>query len=247
MPGRSAQRATWSPPPGKPSRDEVDIIVEIHRKLTPMNAIALAEALVDLRLLFYEDPIQIDSIMSQGEIARRISIPVANGERIHSIWEFRELLTHGGPQYVRPDVGLAGGLTHCKKLAAIAESFHCAVVTHNFLGPVLTAASVHLDTSIPNFVTQEYSRNDEAPENAVYRTALRARGRLHPRPRGRGSGSRAGRRSPGPGHSPDDRPIRRPPPQKRRLSRIQCLAGPSGLCGNGRGLPDEPLSPRSTA
>ena len=116
-------------------RDDVDIIVEIHRKLTPMNAIALAEALVDLRLLFYEDPIQIDSIMSQGEIAKRISIPVANGERIHSIFEFRELLTHGGPQYVRPDVGLAGGLTHCKKIAAIAESFHCAVVTHNFLGP----------------------------------------------------------------------------------------------------------------
>ena len=126
--------------------------------------------------------------MSQGEIAKRISIPVANGERIHSIWEFRELLTHGGPQYVRPDVGLAGGLTHCKKIAAIAESFHCAVVTHNFLGPVLTAASVHLDTSIPNFVTQEYSKNDEAPENAVYRTALKREGGHIPVPEAVGLG-----------------------------------------------------------
>ena len=86
------------------------------------------------------------------------------------------MLVCGGPQYVRPDVGLAGGLTHCKKIAAIAESFHCAVVTHNFLGPVLTAASVHLDTCIPNFVTQEYTRQDEAPANAVYRTALRRSG-----------------------------------------------------------------------
>ena len=168
--------------------DELDIILEIHRKLTPMNAIALAEALVDIRPLFYEDPIQIDSIMSQGEIAKRISIPVANGERIHSIWEFRELLTHGGPQYVRPDVGLAGGITHCKKIAAIAESFHCALVTHNFLGPVLTAASVHLDTSIPNFVTQEYHEQDEAPENAVYRTALRREGGYIPVPEAPGLG-----------------------------------------------------------
>jgi len=169
-------------------RDDVDIIVEIHRKLTPMNAIALAEALSGFRLLFYEDPIQIDSMMSQGEIAKRISIPVANGERIHSIYEFRELLTHGGPQYVRPDVGLAGGLTHCKKIAAIAESFHCAVVTHNFLGPVLTAASVHLDASIPNFVTQEYSKNDESPENAVYRTALKREGGYIPVPDAPGLG-----------------------------------------------------------
>ncbi len=168
--------------------DDVDIIVEVHRKLTPMSAIALAEALVDLRPLFYEDPIQIDSIMSQGEIAKRISLPVANGERMHSIWEFRELLTHGGPQYVRPDVGLAGGLTHCKKIAAIAESFHCAVVTHNFLGPVLTAASVHLDTSIPNFITQEYNKQDEAPENGVYRTALRREGGYIPAPEAPGLG-----------------------------------------------------------
>ena len=140
---------------------DVDIIVELHRKLTPLQAVPLSEALGPFRPLFIEDPVQIDSIQSQAEIARRISSAVANGERMHSIWEFRELLAYGGSQYVRPDVGLAGGLTHTKKIAALAESFHAAVVTHNFLGPVLTAASVHLDTSIPNFIVQEYSRRDE--------------------------------------------------------------------------------------
>ena len=156
--------------------EDVDIIVEIHRKLTPMTAIALAEELVEFRPLFYEDPIQIDSIYSQGDIAQRVKIPVANGERIHSIWEFRELLSQGGPQYVRPDLGLAGGLTHCKKIAAIAESYHSAVVTHNFLGPILTAASVHLDVSIPNFITQEYSKQDESEENRIYKTTFRREG-----------------------------------------------------------------------
>src|SRR5262249_31594101 len=83
-------------------------------------------------------------IQAQAEIARRLTAPIGNGERLASIWEFRELLVAGGPQYVRPDVGLAGGLTHCKKIAAIAEAFHAAVVTHHFLRPVPTAAAPYL-------------------------------------------------------------------------------------------------------
>lgn len=140
---------------------DADLIIELHRKLTPLQAIPVAEALARFQPLFIEDPIQIDSIQSQAEIARRLSCALANGERLHTIWEFRELLVAGGAQYVRPDLGLAGGLTHCKKIAAIAESFHAAVVTHNFLGPILTAASVHLDVSIPNFLVQEYTTADE--------------------------------------------------------------------------------------
>jgi galactonate dehydratase len=101
-----------------------------------------------------------------------VSVGIANGERMHTIWEFRELLAAGGSQFLRPDVGLAGGLTHCKKIAAVGESYHAAVVTHNFLGPVLTAASVQVDTSIPNFIVQEYSKLDEAPQSKVFDSAI---------------------------------------------------------------------------
>ena len=144
---------------------DVDIILEIHRKLTPMNAIALAEELKEFNPLFYEDPIQIDSIKSQGEIANKTSLPLANGERMHNIWEFREMFEAGGSQYARPDLGLAGGITHVKKIASIAESYHSALVTHNFLGPVLTAAACTIDSTIPNFITQEFSTIDESPVN----------------------------------------------------------------------------------
>ena len=155
---------------------DMDIILEIHRKLTPMNAIALAETLVEFRPLFYEDPVQIDSIKSQGEIAKRTTLPVANGERMHTIWEFRELLEAGGSQYIRPDLGLAGGITHVKKIAAIGESYHSALVTHNFLGPVVTAAACAVDTSIPNFLTQEYTKADEGPDYAMLQTAWKRDG-----------------------------------------------------------------------
>ncbi|MEZ4869600.1 MAG: mandelate racemase/muconate lactonizing enzyme family protein [Caldilineaceae bacterium] len=169
---------------------DADILIELHRKLTPLQALPLIEALASFHPLVIEDPIQIDSIVSQAEIARRVSAPIANGERLHTIWEFRELLAHGGSQFVRPDVGLAGGITHCKKIAAIAEAYHAAVVTHNFLGPVLTAAAVHLDVSIPNFVVQEYSRLDEGEAAAAFPGTPKRQGGYLPIPEAPGLGVR---------------------------------------------------------
>ena len=167
---------------------DLDLIVEVHRKLTPMNSIVLESALAPFNLYFVEDPIQIDTIKTQAELAKRMTSPVGNGERFTTIWEFRELLEAGGPQYVRPDVGLAGGLTHCKKIAAIAEAYHSAVVTHNFLGPLITAASLHLDASIPNFITQEYTKADESSDFAVFKVAYQREGGYIPIPEAPGLG-----------------------------------------------------------
>ncbi|MFN8624063.1 MAG: mandelate racemase/muconate lactonizing enzyme family protein [Chloroflexota bacterium] len=163
---------------------DVDLIFELHRKLTPMQGLVVAEALAEFRPLFIEDPIQIDSIMLQGELAKRFSFPLANGERMNTIWEFRDLLAAGGPQYVRPDLGVAGGITQVKKIAAVAESYHSALVTHNFQGPLITAAAIHVDVSIPNFITQEYLQLDESPRpaDAVFRTACKRVGGYIPAP-----------------------------------------------------------------
>ena len=161
---------------------DLDLIVEVHRKLTPMNSIVLEAALAPFNLYFIEDPIQIDTITTQAELAKRMTTPLAIGERNVSIWEFREMLEAGGPQYVRPDLGLAGGITHCKKIAALAEAYHSAVVTHNFLGPLITAASLHLDASIPNFITQEYTKRDESEDFAVYKVAYQREGGYIPIP-----------------------------------------------------------------
>lgn len=168
---------------------DVDLLLELHRKLTPLQAVSVVPALAEFLPLLVEDPIQIDSVASQGELARRCGqVPIGNGERLHSIWEFKELLTAGGAQYVRPDVGLAGGLSHAKKIAALAEAHHAAVVTHNCLGPLLTMASVHLDTAIPNFVVQEYSPLDDELADGPARPAVRRRGGFLPVPDGPGLG-----------------------------------------------------------
>ena len=168
---------------------DVDLLIELHRKLTPLQAAAVVPALARHQPLLVEDPIQIDSVSSQAEVARRApAVPMANGERLHTIWEFKELLAQGGAQYVRPDVGLAGGLSHGRKIAALAEAHHAAVVTHNCLGPLLTMASVQLDTVIPNFVTQEYSPLDDQLADGPARACVRRDGGFLPVPQEPGLG-----------------------------------------------------------
>lgn len=141
--------------------EDVDIIFELHRKLTPLQAKPVMEALFPLSPLFIEDPLQIDDFSAQSRIASSAGGPVGVGERLHTVWEFNDILSRGGPQFVRPDMGTAGGISHVKKIASVAESHSATLVTHNCLGPILTAASAHLDAAIPNFIVQEYSPFDD--------------------------------------------------------------------------------------
>ena len=156
--------------------DEVDLIFELHRKLDPTKAMVVCNALAEYQPLFIEDPIQIDSIETQAELAKQIDAPIAMGERLNSIWEFEELLSHHVPIIVRPDVGLAGGLSGCRKIAAIAEAHHCMVAPHNFLGPGLTAPTLQLCATIPNLLTMEFMPSDEDASSAAFTTTMKRTG-----------------------------------------------------------------------
>ncbi|TEU18460.1 MAG: galactonate dehydratase [Anaerolineales bacterium] len=154
--------------------DDVDLCIEIHRRLTPSEAIVLARGIERFHPFFYEDPILPDSFDAMALVAQHIHIPIATGERLHTIWEFEMLLSRGAVQYIRPDLCLAGGLTHCKKIAALAEAHHVGVVPHNPLSPVSTAACVQLAACIPNFALQEYPRGEgEPPKSEIVVSPLK--------------------------------------------------------------------------
>ncbi len=136
--------------------DSVDLCIEIHRRLSPAEAVVLGRGIEPYYPMFYEDPVRPDNLDSMAEVSRQIGIPIATGERMHTLDEFAMLLSRGAVQYVRPDVCLAGGLTHTKKIAALAEAFGVRVVPHNPLSPVSTAACLQLAACIPNFALQEY-------------------------------------------------------------------------------------------
>ncbi len=138
---------------------DVDIVMEVHRKLGPAEAIALLGKLTEFDLLLVEDPIPPDSVDSMAEVAARTPIPVATGERLHTIYEFREVLARGAARDLKLDAGLHGGLTQCKKTAGLAEAYHATVSPHNAWGPVMTAIHAQLAAAIPNFLVLEYRRD----------------------------------------------------------------------------------------
>ncbi len=154
--------------------NDVDLCIEIHRRLTPAEAIVLARGIEEFHPFFYEDPILPENFDAMGLVANHIAIPIATGERLHSIHEFEMLLKRGAVQYVRPDVCLAGGITHSKKIAAIAEAHYVGVVPHNPLSPLSTAACVQLAACIPNFALQEYPRGEqEPPKKGIVKSPLK--------------------------------------------------------------------------
>jgi len=154
--------------------DEVDLCIEIHRRLTPAEAIVLGRGIEQYRPYFYEDPILPDNFDAMGLVAQHINIPIATGERLHTIYEFEMLLARNAVQYVRPDVCLVGGISGAKKIAALAEARHVGVVPHNPLSPVSTAACLQVAACIPNFALQEYPLGEgEAPKNQIVKSTVR--------------------------------------------------------------------------
>lgn len=152
----------------------VDLCIEIHRQLSPTESITLAKGIEQFHPLFYEDPILPDNFDAMALVAQNVSIPIATGERIHTIHEFAMLLARGAVQYIRPDVCLAGGLTHSKKIAAVAEAHYVGVVPHNPLSPISTAACLQLAASIPNFTIQEYPIGElEPPKSEIVKKPLK--------------------------------------------------------------------------
>jgi galactonate dehydratase len=141
---------------------KVDLCIEIHRRLTPPEAIALGRGIEKYTPMFFEDPLRPNSFDAMAEVARHIDIPIATGERFTSLYQFQTLLTRNAVQYLRPDVCLCGGITGAKKIAAIAEAHDAWIVPHNPLSPVSTAACLQIAACIPNFAIQEYpSRTPE--------------------------------------------------------------------------------------
>jgi len=145
--------------------ENIDVCVEIHRQMSPAEGISLGKKLEQFSPFFYEDPMLPDSPNLMADIQNNCNIPIATGERFTSIYEFQQLLESKATSYIRPDLCLASGISGCKKISAMAESYHIKVIPHNPLSPVSTAACVQLDASIPNFALQEFTGEDMPPKS----------------------------------------------------------------------------------
>ena len=152
---------------------DMDIMIDPVNRLTPPEAIAIGRALAEYGLYFFEDPIEPDNIEAMAEVAHAMPVPVATGERLYTIYQFRELLNRNGAAYIRPDPSLAGGISHIKKIAALAEASYVGVVPHNPLSPVSTAVCAQLCACINNVPVQEYTGLErESPNRDLVKEPL---------------------------------------------------------------------------
>jgi len=160
----------------------LDIGVELHRNMQPGNSIALIEELMPFRPLFVEDPIPPDSVLSFAEVSAKVKTPMAAGERNTSIYEFREYIEHAGLAFVRPDIGIAGGFTHVRKICAMAEAHHQGILPHAVpSGAIATMAHIHLGITVPNWEAQEHiDQNVDPVQQMVKRIPLVKDGWLYP-------------------------------------------------------------------
>lgn len=134
---------------------DFDFVLEAHRGMSVPEAVAFGREVEKYRPMVFEDPITPDNFDSMAEVARKVNVPIATGERFTDLKEFEMIMSRHACQYVRPDVCAVGGITTSKKICALAEANDVLVIPHNPLGPVSTAACLQICASIPNLGIQE--------------------------------------------------------------------------------------------
>ncbi len=125
--------------------DRVDIMVDANQSMTGAEAIRRAKAFEPLDLYWFEEPLPADDIAGHRTLARSTSIPIAVGESMYSVSQFREYLQRGAAGIVQVDVARVGGITPWLKVAHLAEAFNVAVCPH-----FLMELHVSLVGAVPN-------------------------------------------------------------------------------------------------
>ena len=124
--------------------DDVEILVDVHTRLDPPASIEFCKGVEAYRPFFIEAPLRSENPASLKLVRQNTSVPLAVGEQFDSKWSFRAVIEEDLMDYCRVDLCIAGGLTEARKITGWCETHYIHIVPHNPLGPVSTAACVHL-------------------------------------------------------------------------------------------------------
>lgn len=144
--------------------DDCDLLIELHRRLTPAQALTFLREIEVFRPMWAEDPIRPEDIDGMALVAARSPVPIATGERFVSLHQFQALFARQGCSFARVSLGVCGGITGARKIAAVAEAYGIQVAPHSPLSPVSLGACLQLAAAIPNFAIQEFTTGLENHE-----------------------------------------------------------------------------------
>lgn len=134
---------------------DIDLCIDIHRKLSLSGSLDFGHEVSEYKPLYLEDPLPPTSIESMTTLGEKLPTPLATGERLYRIQDFKNLMRKGSIPYIRPDIGLCGGITQVQKIISIAEAQDVQVIPHTF-SPVNTAISLQIDAVMNNVPLQDF-------------------------------------------------------------------------------------------
>ena len=161
---------------------DIHLLHDVHHRLTPIEAGRLGKDLEPYRPFWLEDLTPAENQAAFRLIRQHTTTPLAVGEVFNSIWDAKQLIEEQLIDYIRTTVVHAGGITHLRRIASLAELYNVRTGSHGAtdLSPVCMGAALHFDLWVPNFGIQEYMRHT-AETDAVFPHAYSfADGELHP-------------------------------------------------------------------
>jgi L-alanine-DL-glutamate epimerase-like enolase superfamily enzyme len=138
---------------------KVRLAIDANNAWTPSVAIQFMRRVADQDIYWFEEPVATDDHAGSAEVARAIDAPVAGYETATGLSQFRDLILTRAVDIVQPDVIWTGGITACKKVAALAEAHGLPVIPHVFSSAVAAVANAHFIASIPNGSWLEFDQN----------------------------------------------------------------------------------------
>ncbi|HTR65302.1 MAG TPA: D-mannonate dehydratase ManD [Terriglobales bacterium] len=161
---------------------EVHLLHDAHHRLTPIEAGRLGKSLEPYHLFWLEDPTPAELQESFRLIRRHTTTPLAVGEVFNTIFDCQQLIQEQLIDYIRTTVVHAGGITHLRKIANLAEVYQVRTGSHGAtdLSPVCMAAALHFDLSVHNFGIQEYMRHTPETDAVFPHSYTFDKGFMHP-------------------------------------------------------------------
>jgi len=161
---------------------EVHLLHDAHHRLTPIEAARLGKELEPFHLFWLEDPTPAELQESFRLIRKHTTTPLAVGEVFNSVYDCQQLIQEQLIDYIRTTVVHAGGISHLRKIAALAELHQVRTGSHGAtdLSPVCMAAALHFDLSVHNFGIQEYMRHTAETDRVFPHAYSFDKGFMHP-------------------------------------------------------------------
>ena len=153
-------------------KDNALLLIEGHGRFDVPTAVRIGKALEKFDVHWFEEPLPPNDFEGLAEVRRRISVPVAAGERIYNRFHFKTFLNMGCADYIQPDVSHVG-LGELRKIAALAESYHIPICPHNPSGPVANAATLQVAAVCPNMYLLETMLADVPARSKIAQETLR--------------------------------------------------------------------------